>query len=188
MSKWAIWTAHRYLEAAAVARRVRPDGRPCLRPWRDPSPEVRAAAARARAARAQPRWPRLVGFALVGVACIVALEPVQPVAGDRRAFPSAGPALGAGGFAAEAPVGPTAAAAFAEFRWRADDVAPPFTFVLLDAAYAEIARRDGIDGCRLPVDARLAALLPTGEVRHWYVLGDRAGKPVGSAVARVEIR
>lgn len=188
MSRWAIWTAHRYLERDAGARRVRPDGVPFVRPWRDPSPEARAAAAAARAARRQLRWPRLVGFALVGVACMFALEPALPVATDRRASGPSGTGLGGNGLAAEAPVGAVAATALAEFRWRAADASPPYTFVLLDAAYGELARRDGIDGRRLPVDTALAALLAPGQTRHWYVLGDRAGKPAASPVARVEIR
>jgi hypothetical protein len=188
MSKWAIWTAHRYLERDSGPRRTGRDGRPLARPWRDPAPEVRAAAASARAARAQPRWPRLVGFALVGVACMFALEPVRPVVADRRASGASGTVPAGAGFAADAPVGAVAAAALTEFRWRAGDVAPPFTFVLLDGAYAELARRDGIGAARLPVDAGLAALLTPGQLRHWHVLGDRAGKPVASPLARVEIR
>lgn len=188
MSKWAIWTAHRYLEPVAAPRRTRADGVPFARPWREPSPAARAAAARTRMARAQPRWPRLVGIALVGLACIVAFEPVRSVAPDRRLSTAPGTALGPSAFAAEAPVGPTAAAACVEFRWRAAAVAPPFTLVLLDAAYGEIARRDGIGDVRLPVDAGLAPLLGPGQVRHWYVLGDRAGKPVGSPLVRVEFR
>lgn len=188
MSRWAIWAAHRYLEPDAGARRVRPDGVPFARPWRDPSPEARAATAAARAARPQRRWPRLVGFALVGVACIFALEPALPVDPDRRPSGASGTGLAGNGLAAEAPVGEAAAAALAEFRWRAADAAPPYTLVLLDAAYVELARRDGIGGLRAPVDAGLAALLAPGQTRHWYVLGDRAGKPVASPVARVEIR
>lgn len=188
MSKWAIWTAHRYLEYAAAPRRARADGRPLQRAWRAPSPTARAEAVRTRAARRQARWPRLVGFALMGVAVMVALEPVQTFGADRRAWAPSGTDLGADGFAAVAPVGAVAGAALVEFRWRAAAVAPPFTFVLLDGAYTELARRDGIGDTRLPIDGGLATLLAPGQLRHWYVLGDRAGKPAATALVRVEIR
>ena len=187
MSKWALWAAHRYLEPVAAPRQTGPDGRPLLRPWRQRTPEARATAMQLRAARPRPWWPRLVGFALLGVAGFHALGLVGPTSGDRGANRPAGTGLPSAHLAALAPAGSVARADLVRFAWRADGVEGPFTVVLLDAGYGELARRGGIAATECSADGALAEHLASGQIRHWYVLGDRHGKPVASPVVRLEI-
>lgn len=76
----------------------------------------------------------------------------------------------------------------AAFRWRAGDAEPPFTFVLLDAAYGELHRQEGLDATELPADPDLREQLETGGIYHWYVVGQMDGQPYRSLLEMLEIR
>lgn len=186
MSKWALWAAHRYVHAgAAEPRRVGPDGRLLQRPWRMKSLEAQRTASLVRAARPQPWWPRPLGVLCLGVACMFALDPVGPVPTNVAASSSArtGPrlaspaAIAASGAAGNSP----------RLAWWPGDASPPFTVVLLDAAYGEILRRDGIEATSWEPEAAFRAALAQGGTFHWYVLGDDHGRPLPSPLATVEI-
>jgi len=186
MSKWALWAAHRYVRAgAAVPRLVGPDGRLLARPWRVRSEDAIAAARAVRGLRRQPWWPRLLGLFCIGLACMFAIDPVGSIPTDVAAFSSARPAprlaspCALPGRAANSGGPP-------EFRWRAGDAEPPYSVVVLDAGYAQVLRRDGIETTRWQADAAAAAVLRGGGTFHWYVLADALGRPVASPLATVE--
>ncbi len=66
------------------------------------------------------------------------------------------------------------------FRWQAGSAQAPFTWVLLDAGYEEIARREGVFTSGLVPDAAVRELLRDGQTCHWYVLATAAGVPTKS--------
>ncbi len=169
MGKWAVWAAHRYVRAGASApREVGVDGRPLRRPWRVRSPEAVAKARRVRAARPQAKWPKLLGWACIGVACIAAIRPVGPVPVDVGVSASGAPA--------PEPAGPAlqiAALQFDEqrgcFCWQELPGGGPYAFVLLGADYREIARFDGIGAAAWRPSGAVADALERGVTYHAYV-------------------
>ena len=187
MSKWALFTAHRYLERDAPARAVGADGRPRCRPWRSRAPAAVAEARRRRAGRRQSPWSRLVGCALLGVAGMAALHPVGSVPSHVAASASARPGSRLQHLQAIAPRGDLAAAPPA-FRFRRDRLAGPVAFVLQDAAYRELTRRDGMGGDELVADDELAGVLAAGGTFHWFVESRVAGALVRSRLETFAIR
>lgn len=189
MSKWAVWAAHRYLHpGAAEPRTIGVDGRPLLRPWRQRSPAAREAALLVRAARPRPWWPRLLGFGLLAVAGIYALDPVGPLPADVGPARRAGTDLRSAHLLASAPRGPVDAAAATRFAFTPQGATGPFTVVVLAADYSELLRRPGLDGTACTLDSTEGKSLAVGQKYHWYVLGERSGKPVASPVVSFEIR
>lgn len=189
MSKWAVWAAHRYLHpGAAEPRLVGVDGRPLLRPWRQRSPTAREAALRVRAARPRPWWPRVLGFGLLAVAGIYALDPIGPLPRDVGPARRAGPDLRSAQPIAVAPRGRVDAEAAMRFRFQPQDATGPFTVVVLDAGYGELVRRGGLDATECTLAFTEGKSLASGQKYHWYVLADRAGKAVASPVVSFEIR
>lgn len=189
MAKWGIWAAHRYVSAGAAApREYGADGRTLQRPWRLRDAERVMLAARRRAARAQPRWPRLLGWLCIGVAVVAAAAPVGPLPSD-------------GGLSAAGRPGPEATASVVDFdapqfepatrtlRWRVPvGASGPFTVLLLGADYRPLARRDGIAAASCVLSGELLdAVKAAGAVRAVVLarLGDRI---VRSLLAGVEIR
>ena len=170
MAKWALWTAHRYVTAgAAVPRTIGPDGRPLARPWRSPRADAVAAARRARAARPQPIWPKVVGWVCIGVASWAALSPVGPL--PRHVPLSAAKGPGPDALRPAIAISPVEhLPARGGFRWQAGPTQPPFTFVLLDLDYRELVRVDGIEETPWQPPAHVRELLVTGAVYHAYVL------------------
>ena len=74
------------------------------------------------------------------------------------------------------------------FGWQAREVAPPFTLVLLDAGYRNLACVAGIAGtCWVP-DARVASCLAVGGTFHWFVSCKQCGVPCRSPLVSFEIR
>lgn len=61
---------------ASVPLEFGSDGRPLRNPWRMTAEMTVAEADRIRASRAQPLWPRLLGWTCIGVAGFVALLPM----------------------------------------------------------------------------------------------------------------
>lgn len=186
MSKWAVWAAHRYLERGTNTRTVGADGRLLHRPWRVRRAEVRDAARRERAARAQPFWPHPLGWVLIGIAAFAVIDADNPIpshGGDSSTF--AGGSLRR--LTAKAPVGPNEGVP-ATCRWFAYDVPPPFSVVLLDEGYNELARQDDIGGTTWRPTGPVADELGKGGVFHWYVESTTDGKPTRSLLARLEIR
>lgn len=126
---------------------------------------------RLRRERPQPWWPRLVGVACLLSAGWFALHPVGLlVAAMSSAVPASGPKspvaepLGEAGevLAATAPL---------VFTWQPGTAEAPFTWVLLDAAYEELERREGLDGtCHVP-DADERSHWQDGATCHWFVIG-----------------
>lgn len=189
MSKWAVWAAHRYLHpGAAEPRTIGVDGRPLLRPWRQRSPAAREAALRARAARPRPWWPRLLGFFLLAVAGIYALDPVGPLPKDVGPARRAGTDLRSAHLLATSPRGAVDAAAATRFAFAPQQASGPFTVVLLAADYGELLRLPAADGTARIVDSTEGKALVVGQKYHWYVLGEHGGKPVASPVVSFEIR
>ncbi len=186
MSKWGLWAAHRYVQAgAAVPRLSGPDGKMLKNPWRIASEQACRTARLHRATRPQPIWPRPLGFLCIGLAVVYAIDPIGPIPSHVAASSSArtGPRLASLRTIAPAGAGtlPTA------FEWRAGEAAGPFTWILVDAGYDELQRRDGIEGARWQPDAQVQTVLQAGGTFHWYVIGDGMGKPVASALATLEI-
>ena len=171
MSKWALFAAHRYVRAgAAVPREVGPDGRLLLRPWRQRSSSAVQQAERQRAARPQPLWPRLVGFACIALALFAAFDPVGPMTAHVAASASTatGPRLEP--IVVENAMGPDDPVRL-RFRWTLEG---PVTLLLLATDYAELMRREVADGMEWTADAELLALLEAGQTYHVVV---RAGTP-----------
>jgi hypothetical protein len=174
-----------------------PDGRELRRPWRVVLPAVRAEVARQRAARAQPRWPRLCGVLLIVLATSVAigaeyplprrvdgassapasvdLEPKPP----RRTRSPVPAALEPAGRVAGLPP---------RFAWDPAGIRPPFAVVLLDAAYFEIARADGIEDASAIPPRGFAAALAEGGTFHWYIEAEAAGRRLRSPLQTFEVR
>jgi hypothetical protein len=169
MSSWVWFAARRSARSGASAPRAfGPDGRALRRPWRLVAPAVAAQVTRQRAQRRQPRWPRLLGVLLLGVAVGAAVHPVGAVPTHVAASVSTGPGARLLQLAAVAPAGalpspPTV------FRWRDAGGHSPTALVLCDADYVPLARFDGIDGDALAVSGRLADLLGARGTFHWYV-------------------
>ncbi|MBM3974813.1 MAG: hypothetical protein FJ301_12005 [Planctomycetes bacterium] len=188
MSKWAVWAAHRYLRpGAAEPRTIGVDGRPLLRPWRQRSATACEAALRVRAARPRPWWPRLLGVALLVVAGIYALDPVGPLPVDVGPARRAGTDPRSAHLLASAPRGPVDAAAAARFAFAPQGATGPFTVVVLAADYSELLRRPGLDDTACTLDDTAGQAFVAGQKYHWYVLGERSGKPVASPVVSFEI-
>ncbi len=57
---------------------------------------------------------------------------------------------------------------------------------MLDQRLDPLLRADGIGAAHWEPDAAAAAVLERAGAFHWYVLGDRDGLPVASALAAVE--
>ena len=173
MAKRALGSAGRYARArtgAALCTTARAAG---------------AGVARARAGRPQPVWPRLAGWACLGMAGVFAIDPVGPVPTHVAASSSARPGSPLACIAALAPAG--VVAAVGEFRWGARGVEPPFTLVVLDAAYRPLLRREALPGPRWAPDAAAQQVLAGRDTFHWFVVGDARGRPAGSPLAAVEL-
>ena len=194
MGKWGIFSALRYLgpDRGRDARRWRPDGQPrrqLIGVWSD---RVRDAARDRRTARSQPRWPKVLGWSLMSMALIAAVEAEYPMPRSTRSPISAAAASCLMPLQPIAPVGPGEGVP-AGFAW-STEVEPPFTLVVYDAGQREIARRPGIPGSRLPVDAELAAELGRGGVHYWAIeaesvdSADGRTRTVRSPIARFGIR
>lgn len=76
----------------------------------------------------------------------------------------------------------------AHCRWTAGVAKAPFTWVLLDADYAELARRADLAATELPLEPELRDLFQAGQTYHWYVVGEGPGGPLSSPHETVEIR
>jgi len=72
--------------------------------------------------------------------------------------------------------------------WRAGAASPPFTWVLLDGEYRELARLGGLDATELPLEPELREHFVAGQTYHWFVVGQAFGRPLGSLMESVEIR
>jgi hypothetical protein len=186
MSKWALFAAHRYVRWGSGARTVGPDGRKLLRPWRVRSDAAEQEAKRRRAARAQPRWPRPLGFLLIVVAVLAVNESDWPIPTHVQASSAERPA-GLSPLIAESPIGPVEGVPVV-FLWAPADVPPPFRLVVLDASYDEIARIEDIGGTTLRPPVELAQRLASGGDFHWYVEATITPEPVRSLLKTVEIR
>ncbi|MGC6487951.1 MAG: hypothetical protein ACON4Z_09925, partial [Planctomycetota bacterium] len=130
---------------ASAPRSGGADGRPLLRPGREPAERAAAEAGRVRAARRQAAWPKLLGWGCIGVACIAAVAPVTPSPWHVEVSAERGPA-----HEPRRPAMAIASLGFDEqlgaFRW--DEPGPATAaarrFVLLGEDYAQLAVVDGI--------------------------------------------
>jgi hypothetical protein len=178
MAKWAVFSAHRYVVAgAAVPRVVGPDGRLLRRPWRQRSPEAVAAAREVRRARRQAVWPRVLGWACIGMAIWAALDPVGPMASHVAVSAATSPEPEVVRPEVVFPRGDLAAPP-GEFTWVAEGAC---TLVLLDAGYHELARADGIEGGRYRPTGAFAEAIQTPGAYHWYALAG-AGRQARKSV------
>ncbi|MFK7740859.1 MAG: hypothetical protein AB8H80_11105 [Planctomycetota bacterium] len=92
MAGWGIWAAHRYLTPdAAGPRMVGRDGRLLQRPMGERSERAVIEAQRRRSSRRQSPWPRVLGWLCIGVACMAAALPIQPVPSHVRLSAAARP-------------------------------------------------------------------------------------------------
>jgi hypothetical protein len=187
MGRKGLMTALRYLgDAGDGPRLVRPDGRPLRRPLRAWSANARAEVARRRAARPQPRWPKVLGWSLLCMASLAAVNAEYPVPRPEPGVPSAARPLGLEAIRASAPLAVQEGIP-AAFSW-ATLAAPPYTVVLYDEGYRELARVDGIGERRLPVPPQFAEALAGGGTFHWRVLAPGAAATLRSRLEWVEIR
>jgi hypothetical protein len=186
MSKWALFSAHRYVRWGSGARTVGADGRLLAKPWRVRSLAAQREAQNRRAARAQPFWPRPLGWMLIGIAVLAVIDADYPIPTHVEASSAvSGPRLMLP--VAQKPCGPGEGVPL-EFRWDELDVPPPFRVFVHDEDYDELARIDDIGTAFCPVTGTLATRLAEGGVFHWCVEGDVAGRPVRSALQTFEIR
>ena len=184
MAKWALWAAHRYVWAGAAApRTVGPDGRLLQRPWRVRSERAAAEAHRVRAARPQSRWPRLLGWACIGVACVGALMPVGPLPPHVPVSAASGP-----GPEVRGPAIAISSLTFDEqlgaFRWPELPGVGAYRLVLLGADYREITTFDGIERSPWkPTDELRVSWKPT-QTYHAYLLAVANDRTVKSPMVR----
>jgi hypothetical protein len=166
MAKWALLSAHRYLEMQA-ARPRRGDGVAWSYPWRRRSVTAITLAANLRAARPQPRWPRLVGVLCLGLAALAAATPGLSM---PTHVPGSSTHRGGGllGLHADFPSGPLPGLPHT-FRWTAPAGATAATVVVLGSDYTELLRLDGIAGTAAPVPTRVWEELHRHPVVHWKV-------------------
>jgi hypothetical protein len=188
MGKWAVWAAHRYVRAGASApREVGADGRLLGRPWRVRSPEAVTKARRVRAARPQARWPKLLGWACIGVACVAAIQPVGPMPVDVRVSAATAPAPEPAGRALQIQ-GLRFDESRGAFRWEHLQGAGPYTFVVLGADYREVARFDGIGAAEWQPSGTVASALQAGATYHAFVRSVADRGTVRSALLRLTWR
>lgn len=190
MSRWALWSAHRYVRAGASAPRLHgPDGRELVRPWRLTAAEIERRVRQLRAARPQPKWPRLLGVLLLALAGVAALHPVGSIPTHVAASASARPVPRLLSLRGESPDGDVDAAP-TWFRWRSEglDAALPRTVVLCDASYTEIARAAGVAGDGWQASGRIGELLAGGGTFHWFVEATASGRLVRSPLQTFAIR
>lgn len=166
MAKWALWSAHRYLERQA-ARPRRGDGVAWSYPWRRRSVTAIVIAANLRAARPQPRWPRLVGALCLGLAALAAAAPGLSMP-THVPGSSTHPGRGLLGLTADFPCGPLPGLPHT-FRWSAPAAPGEATVVVLASDYTEFLRLDGIVDTVAPVPARVWRALREQPVLHWKV-------------------
>lgn len=76
----------------------------------------------------------------------------------------------------------------AHCRWRAGAAAAPFTWVLLDGEFRELARQEGLAATELPLPPEVRDLFEPGGTYHWYVVGDGPTGPLAGVHETVEIR
>jgi hypothetical protein len=187
VSKWALWAAHRYVQpGAAVPRRTGADGRALSRPWRHVSPRARERVAALRSARAQPVWPRLVGWACLGMASVIAVAPVGPVPTHVARSASARPGSQLASPVAVSPAAVAELTAATRFRWRAGAASPPFAVVVFDERLDPLLRRDGIAATEWTPDPDALRALQGAATFHWQVLGDGCGRVLASSLQTVE--
>lgn len=183
-----MFSALRYLGADrdAGSRRVRADGRSLQRPLGNWSDRARAEVRRRRRARRQPWWPRVVGWTLLSMALVAAVEGDYPMPRPARAGISAAAAGCLVAIETTVPAGRHDGVP-ARFQW-ATAAPPPYSVVLFDASYRELARVDDIPGTTMRPDPELIRRLEEAGTFHWYV---QAGGPDGtfrSVIEAVEIR
>lgn len=180
MAKWGLWTAHRYMWAgASVPRTIGPDGRPLRRPWRQRSDRAVGEAERIRAMRRQPVWPRVFGWACIGIAMGVALRPMTWVSSDVGLSAAAPPVPEPRRPAIAIPELEHLATAGA-FRWQPGPSAGPFRFVLLAEDYQTLATHDGIEGLPWHPEQEVLSRLEPGVVYHAYLVAPAGGRLVKS--------
>lgn len=143
------------------------------------SEEAVAEATRIRAARSQAVWPRVLGWAFIGVALAVALNPMTWV--QPHLVVSAH-----GGLVPEPPgrsiaiSSPHYVDAAAAFRWREGDVTGPFSLVVLAEDYLPIVQFDGIERSPFRPEEAAAAALRPGTSYSAYLLATHRGRLVKS--------
>ena len=180
MAKWGLWTANRYVWAgASVPRTIGPDGRPLRRPWRQRSDRAIGQAERIRAMRRQPAWPRVLGWACIGIALGVALRPMTWVSSDvglsAAALPvpeARGPAIAISELHHVAGAG--------SFHWETDRQTGSLRFVLLAEDYQTLATLDGIAGSPWYPELAVLGHLQPGATYHAYLVGSVGGRLVKS--------
>ena len=187
MGKWGVFSALRYLgaDSAADRRTVRADGRPLQRPLGNRSERVRIEARRRRQARRQPWWPRVAGWMLMSMALLAAVEGDYPMPGAAQAGISVAAAGCLVAIDSTFPGGPQDGVPV-RFEWQTD-APPPYSVVLLDAGYREIARVDGLPECSMRPDFELAQRLGDGGTFHWYVQAECPDGTFRSVIEAFEI-
>lgn len=74
------------------------------------------------------------------------------------------------------------------FRWQPGAAKGPFTWVLLDAGYEEIARREGLFEPAFAPDAAVREQIAGLETCHWFVLATVEGQSSKSLLETLTIR
>jgi hypothetical protein len=188
MAKWGIWGAHRYVWAGAAApRSIGPDGRPLSKPWRPRSERAQREAVSIRAARPQPRWPRILGWGCIGIALFAAIQPValerQHVQLSASLLPvheSYGPAIAIPSLVFEAQG--------SVFGFDQGPTRGPFSLVILAEDYRELGRFGGIVHSPYRAPLELSGLLRRGICYHAYLLCEHFGRQVKSPLITFEWR
>lgn len=171
MGKWALFAAHRSVQAgAAVPRTVGPDGRCLQRGWRQRSEQAVRSARRIRATRPQSIWPKVLGWVCIGVACVGTLMPVTPLPRHVPVSAAGGPVPEPAARSLQIPALERAPDG-SSFAWDAGAIEGPFSIVLLAADYTPLARADGIEASPWRPSNELAEHLLPGQTYHAYVLG-----------------
>jgi hypothetical protein len=186
MAKWALWAAHRYLEARVDGRRLGPDGRPLQRPWRVPKARVAELARQRRAERVGPRWSRPLGCCLMAVAAVAALDPDHPIPLHGAPTASAAPEPELRPPQGTFPRGECEGAPTL-FTWEPGAVAPPFRVRLFAADYTEVGVVDDIGPAAWRPSLAVLAALGSGTDWHWTVESALPGQGRRSAFASFRI-
>ncbi|MFN7588166.1 MAG: hypothetical protein ACK501_09775 [Planctomycetota bacterium] len=76
----------------------------------------------------------------------------------------------------------------ARCQWRPGAAKAPFTWVLLDDEFRELARHEGLAATELPLPPEVRELFESGQSYHWYVIGEGPTGPLAGVHETVEIR
>lgn len=132
-----------------------------------------------RSARRGPRWTRPLGVLLMVLALALALDPDYPLAwshSDASVSARKAPHLLPRALSPKGPIRDSQL----RFRWQWDGPEVAWDLVLLDAAWDEVARRQGIHGFEIMADGSLTAALGSGDSFFWCVEASLDGRPIRS--------